>query len=62
MAIQAHNLLANGMGGIDWAGLPYACAWLGIDDVDGLMTRLLVIKTHRTDLRRTPDGTGKTEH
>lgn len=42
-------MVANGMGGIDWAGLPAVAAWLGIDDIDGLMHRLSVIKTHKTD-------------
>lgn len=43
------NLLANGMGGIDWAGLPLVCGWLGIQDAEGLMQRLSVIKLHRKD-------------
>lgn len=47
LAVKAWNLVANGMGGIDWAGLPAACAWLGIDDIDSLIARLLVIKTHK---------------
>jgi hypothetical protein len=35
------------MGGLDWAGLPMVCAWLGAeDDMDGLMYRLAVIKEH----------------
>ena len=43
----AFNHLANGMGGIDWSGLPYVVAALGVDDVAGLLHRLLVIKLHR---------------
>lgn len=43
---MAWNLVAN-MGGIDWSGLPAVCAWLGIDDLDGLIARLLVIKAHQ---------------
>lgn len=46
-ALRAWNLLGNGMGGIDWAGLPYVAAWLGITNVDGLMQRLSVIKHHK---------------
>ena len=46
-AFKAHTLLANGMGGHDWAGLPVVCAWLGITDIDGLLHRLLIIKTHK---------------
>ncbi len=45
------NLLANGMGGIDWQGLPLVCGWLGISDVEGLMERLAVIKLHRKEGR-----------
>lgn len=40
-------MLGNGMGGLDWSGLPYAAAWLGVQDVDGLMHRLMIIKCHR---------------
>ncbi len=47
LAIQVFNALSNGMGGMDWAGLPVMCEWLGIQDVDGLMLRLTTIKTHR---------------
>lgn len=49
VAIKAWNLLTNGMGGIDWSGLPYVCALLGIEDVEQLIERLLVIKTHKPD-------------
>lgn len=34
------------MGGINWAGLDIVCAKLGIEDVDDLMDRLMIIKTH----------------
>lgn len=47
MAVRAWNMLANGMGGIDWSGLPLVCALLGVRDVELLVERLLVIKTHR---------------
>lgn len=46
MAIRVWNLLANGHGGIDWSGLPLVTELLGIDDIDGLILRLQVIKTH----------------
>lgn len=39
--------LANGMGGIDWAGLPLVVEWLGITDIDGLLHRITVIKSHK---------------
>ena len=47
MAVRAWNMLANGMGGIDWSGLPLVCALLSVRDVELLVERLLVIKTHR---------------
>ncbi len=39
--------MTNGSGGLDWAGLSIAVAAIGIDDVPGLIERLLVIKTHK---------------
>ena len=47
VAFRAYSLLSNGMGGIDWAGLPLVCEWLGVSDVDGLLHRLSVIKAHK---------------
>ena len=44
---MAWNYLTNGHGGIDWAGLPYVVAHLGITDTPALLDRLLVIKTHK---------------
>lgn len=35
------------MGGVDWAGLPIVVEWLGIQDVDGLLFRMSVIKNHQ---------------
>lgn len=51
------NLLSNGMGGIDWAGLPVAVTLFGVRDVEGLMHRLALIKSHRApeDDVPTPD-------
>jgi hypothetical protein len=40
------------MGGIDWAGLPYVVAHLGVLDAGALVDRLLVIKTHKPPERR----------
>lgn len=45
--IRTWNLLANGSGGVDWAGLPYAVALFGVTDVEGLMHGLMTIKTHK---------------
>jgi hypothetical protein len=47
IAFRAYSLLANGMGGIDWSGLPVVCAWLGVQDIDGLLHRIAVIKAHK---------------
>ena len=47
MAIRVWNALADGHGGIHWAGLELMVAWLDIDDVEGLLQRLLTIKAHR---------------
>lgn len=49
LAFKVFGLLANGSGGLDWAGMPLACARYGVQDVAGLIDRLLIIKTHRTD-------------
>lgn len=57
-AFSVFNLLANGMGGLDWAGLPFVCGWLGVQDVEGLVQRLALIKTHRKDKKEAPDGSG----
>lgn len=46
-AICAWNFLSNGHGGIDWAGLPMVCAYVGIEDIEGLMDRLEVIRSHK---------------
>lgn len=32
------------MGGIDWAGLPFVCDVLGIEDVETLITQLVAIR------------------
>lgn len=47
MALLVQNYLANGMGGLDWSGFDLIVEKLGIEDVEGLLDRLLVIKTHR---------------
>lgn len=49
LAFRVFNLLADGMGGLRWEALPLICGWLGIDDVEGLMDRLAVIKLHRKE-------------
>lgn len=52
MAIAVVNALKNGQGGLDWAGLPVVCEWLGVADVAGLLQRLVVIKTWRPPAER----------
>lgn len=47
MAIVVFNALANGMGGVDWAGLELHVELFGIADVEGLVHRLHVIKGYR---------------
>lgn len=47
MALAAWRLLANGHGGIEWAGLEVVVELLGVRDVEGLVRRLGVIRTHR---------------
>lgn len=55
LASRAFSMLANGMGGIDWSGLPYVVEILGVSDVEMLVHRLMVMKTHRPDV---PGGKG----
>lgn len=54
VAILVWNALANGMGGLDWAGLDIQVALHGIEDVEALCDALLVIKTRRH--RKDEDG------
>jgi hypothetical protein len=46
------NLLSNGHGGLDWAGLPLAVARLGITDIEALIDDLGAIKTWRPPGKR----------
>lgn len=47
IAQRVSKLLANGTGGYDWSGLPLLVDWLGVTDVEGLLQRLAVIRTHK---------------
>jgi hypothetical protein len=50
IALRIATLLGNGMGGMDWAGLPLLCGWIGVTDPDALIVRLEIIrKYHRPD-------------
>ena len=42
-------MLANGMGGLDWAGLPIVAELLGIDEIESRVHRLMTIKAWRPD-------------
>jgi hypothetical protein len=46
-AIHVWNMLQNGMGGLDWSGLPVALEVVGVDDVEALIARLMVVKAHK---------------
>lgn len=41
------------MGGIDWAGVELLAALYQVEDVEGLLERLVVIKTHTPKDRTT---------
>jgi hypothetical protein len=53
-ALEVWRLVSNGMGGMDAAWLPYAVALHEVDDVEGLIRRLTLIKSHR------PNKSGET--
>lgn len=53
--MRAHNLLANGTGGIDWAGLPLVAAYLGVQQLEPFIDALEAVLTHQ------PDASGKEE-
>lgn len=44
--LEAFAYLSNGMGGIDWAGLPIVAETLGLSDTEALMHALKTIKTY----------------
>lgn len=48
-ARRAHSMLANGMGGIDWAGLEVVAALLRVDDIERLVECMHVIRWHKPD-------------
>ena len=45
-AISIYNACASGMGGMDWAGVELLAALYQVEDVEGLLERLVVIKAH----------------
>jgi hypothetical protein len=52
LAITIWNMTANGMGGMDWSGFPLMCEWLGVQDVEAVLHRLLIIKSHKPPKER----------
>ena len=50
-AIRCWNLLATGHGGVDLSRIDLAMEWLGIADLDWLMHRLYLIRTHTRTTR-----------
>ncbi len=48
-AITAWNLLSTGSGAFDLGALPVVVELLGVQDVEGLIDRLLIIKLHRPE-------------
>lgn len=51
-------LLSNGMGGMDWAGLPLVCEMLGVTDAEALIGRMQVIRNYKPNENQ--DGTRAT--
>lgn len=52
VALAIASALSTGQGGLDYAGLPLFIELFGVDDVAGLLQRLVVIKTYRKPLER----------
>lgn len=42
-------MLANGSGGIDWAGLPIVVELLGVQELEPFIRMLTTIKNHRPE-------------
>lgn len=55
MALTIASALSTGHGGLDWSGLPVFIEMFGVDDVAGLLQRLLVIKSYRKPAERGGD-------
>lgn len=55
LAIRAWNLLSNGMGGIDWAGLPIVAELLAVQDLELLTDALLAIRQYKPASERSED-------
>lgn len=51
-------MLSNGMGGIEWAGLPYVVEHLGIPDISLFLHQIKVIRAHSPDAKDAPSDDG----
>lgn len=47
IALEAFKYLVTYGGSIDWSGLPVVAELLGVDDIEDLIERLMIIKLHR---------------
>lgn len=58
LALVAFNFICDGMGAMNLSSLELVAAHLGIEDIGGLLDRLLTIKTHKapTDDEPAPEG------
>ncbi len=59
---SAYRLLGNGMGGVDWAGLPYVVEHLGVRDVGALIQAIDIINTYKPDTGENIYGDRKIYH
>ncbi|MGL5785152.1 MAG: hypothetical protein ACRCYZ_06865 [Alphaproteobacteria bacterium] len=54
---EAWSMLADGWGAIDWQSLPWVAQWIGVTDVEALVSGLMTIKTaRRPDDRSSADS------
>lgn len=45
--MRVFSMLADRQGAVDWDGLELVAAWLGVQDLDGLLHRLSIIKLYQ---------------
>jgi hypothetical protein len=49
VAVEVFRALRDDVGGVNWAALPLFVTLYGVDDVELLIERLVVLKTHRPE-------------
>lgn len=54
-ALAVFTALKDGSGGLNWGGLGLFIEYFAVDDVAGLLQRLLVIKSYRKPAERAGD-------